>query len=162
MDRQLTPQQSEEYTKQLGRLGKLLLNRIADEMKRAKFIDAFPSLDDAEQLGEMESTFINLGNQLDTTRTPGGLENIIRHLRQLEFQIQRDRYDAEIENGLYYDIGLADYLVTVNDRYPEETVPHTNPSGYRELPDVSSVGGKSKKRTKKRGGKRAKKTRRRR
>jgi hypothetical protein len=80
MNRQLTPEQTKDYTNQLRRVGKLIHNRIADEMKRAKFIDAYPSLDDAEHFSALENIFHNLGNQLDSTRTYRGLEDIIRDL----------------------------------------------------------------------------------
>jgi hypothetical protein len=80
----------------------------------------------------------------------------------LEFELQRDIHTAETESGQYYDISLAEYLVTVNTRHPEETTPHLRPWDNGQLPDAGSVGGKNKKRTKKRSGKYAKKTRRRR
>ena len=46
----------------------------------------------------------------------------------------------------FYEIELAKHLATVNQRFPEDTLPHLRPFETKQLPDVAGpVGGKKKK-----------------
>ena len=106
----------------------------------------------------IRGTLENLGNSVDVVTHPGGLEHIIRELRDLEHTLQTMRYEAERDNDKYYDIELADYLVNESKRHPENTIPALPPWQDMQLPEVAGIGGKRKK-TRKRGRKIKKKTR---
>ena len=75
-----------------------------------------------------------------------GLENVIRELRQIEYNLLEERVTGEQSSDIdYYEIELANFLVDVNKRFPEETMPHLNVWESKQLPDAAGpVGGKRK------------------
>jgi hypothetical protein len=142
----MTPEEQTMYTTQLKRLGEIIVKRIADEIQKAKFLDVFPNLGALERLTDIENRYKSLSELLRQGTVTVVLENVIKELRQLEYELQRERMDKEQSNVIdYYEIELARYLSQVNKRFPEDTLPHLRPGEGKQLPDTAGpVGGKKK------------------
>ena len=157
MNDPMTPEQVQTYVGHLKRLGKIIHSRIYDELKRAQFIDAFPTLGDLEMLRETQETLEQLGNQLDSVRQPDSLEAIIGEFRELEYTLQTMRYEAERDNDAYYDIVLARYLVNTGKAHPENTTLPLSPWQDMQLPETAGIGIGGKRKKTRRGKRRLKK-----
>ena len=157
----MTPEEQTMYTTQLKRLGEIIVKRIADEIQKAKFLDVFPNLGALERLTDIEYIYKSRSEVLRQGTVTVDLENVIKELRQLEYELQRERMDKEQSNVIdYYEIELARYLSQVNKRFPEDTLPHLRPGEGKQLPDAAGpVGGKRKKSKKSKKTKKPKKTR---
>ena len=145
----MTPEQQEIYVIQLKRLSKIIQKRIIDELQKVRFLDIYPSLGDMETLAQLEDNFNLISEQLERTTLTFGLENIIKELRYIEFQLQRDRFQDEHGNDEYYEIELAKHLARINKAFPEDTIPHLRPWENKQLPDTAGPIGGKKKRIKK-------------
>ena len=142
----MTPEQQTMYTNQLKRLGEIIVKRIEDEIQKAKFLDVFPTMGDRERLTDLENRTKSLSELLRQRTLAVGLENVIRLLRQIEYNLLEERVTGEQSSDIdYYEIELANFLVDVNKRFPEETMPHLNVWESKQLPDAAGpVGGKRK------------------
>ena len=157
----MTPDEQIRYIAQLKRLGEIIVKRISDEIQKAKFLDVYSSYGDLERFTELENRYKSLSEQLSQRNLPLGLEMVIIELREIENELQQERFNKEQSDtpGTYYEIELAHHLVNVNNRFPEDTQPHLRPGEHKQLPDVGGpVGGKRK--TRKSMKKRKRKTRR--
>ena len=145
----MTPEQQLIYNVQLKRLGKIIQKRIEDEIQKAKFLDVYPQMDEMRRFNYLENRYKELGEQLD--RHNDGLQNVIVELRDIEIELQKNRFDKEQldTSGDYYELVLADYLSEVNNRFPEYTIPHLPPWESKQLPDAGGPVGGNKKKTKK-------------
>ena len=143
----MTPDEQTIYMAQLKRLGEIIVKRISDEIKKAKFLDVYSSYDDLERLTNIENRYKSLSEVLSQRNLPLGLEMVIIELREIENELQQERFDKEQSDtsGTYYEIELANHLVNVNKRFPEDTQPHLRPGEDNQLPDATGpVGGKRK------------------
>ena len=139
----MTQDEQSIYKAQLKRLGKIILKRISDEVQKAKFLDVYATLDDLDKFTELENRFKSLRELLDQRTIPFGLENFIKELRQIEFNLLKDRFDKEEEEEDYYEIELAKFLVNTNKQSPEYTMPRLRPGENKQLPDTAGpIGGK--------------------
>ena len=93
----MTQDEQSIYKAQLKRLGKIILKRISDEVQKAKFLDVYATLDDLDKFTELENRFKSLRELLDQRTIPFGLENFIKELRQIEFNLLKDWSDKEEE-----------------------------------------------------------------
>ena len=152
----MTPEQQTMYTNQLKRLGEIIVKRIEDEIQKAKFLDVFPTHGDLERLTNLENRYKSLSELLRQRTLAVGLENVITELRQIEYHLQGERLDREQLGEIdYYEIALANFLVDVNKRFPEETMPRLNVWEPKQLPDAAGpIGGKRKTRKSKKSKKR--------
>ena len=148
----MTPEQQTMYTNQLKRLGEIIVKRIEDEIQKAKFLDVFPTMGDMERLTNLEIRTKSLSEVLNQRNQPFGLEMVIIDLREIENELNQERFEKERSDegrtdtpGTFYEIELANFLVDVNKRFPEETMPHLNVWETKQLPDAAGpVGGKRK------------------
>lgn len=147
----MTPEQELIYNVQLKRLGKIIQKRIEDEIQKAKFLDVYPTTGEMERFNYLENTYKALGEQLDRRDLNLGLQNVIVELRDIEIELQKYRFDKEqLDTKVdYYELVLADYLSEVNNRFPEDTIPHLPPWESKQLPDAGGPVGGNKKKTKK-------------
>lgn len=146
----MTPEQQLIYNIQLKRLGKIIQKRIEDEIQKAKFLDVYPTVGEMERFNYLENTYKELGEHLDRRHITFGLQNVIVELRDIEIELQKNRFDKEqLDTGDYYELVLADYLSEVNNRFPEYTIPHLPPWESKQLPDAGGPIGGNKKKTKK-------------
>lgn len=149
----MTPEEQIRYQAQLKRLGKIIVKRISDEIQKAKFLDVYSSHGDLERFTDLENRYKSLSEVLSQRNLPLGLEMVIIELREIENELQQERFDKEQSDtpGTYYEIELAHHLVNVNERFPEDTQPHLRPGEDKQLPDAGGpVGGKRKTRKSKR------------
>ena len=158
----MTPDEQTRYMAQLKRLGEIIVKRISDEVKKAKFLDVYSSYDDLERFTDLENRYKSLGELLSQRNLPLGLEMVIIELREIENELKQEIFDKEQSDtrGTYYEIELAHHLINVNERFPEDTQPHLRPGEDKQLPYVGGpVGGKRKTRKSKKS-KKNKKTKR--
>ena len=153
----MTPEQAQTYVGHLKKLGKIIHSRIYDELKRALFIDAFPTFGDLEMISETRDDLEDLGNRMDSVSLPDPLESIIGELRELEYTLQTMRYEAERDNDAYYDIALARHLVNTGKVYPENTTLPLESWQDMQLPDTAGIGIGGKRKKTRRGKRRLKK-----
>ena len=144
----MTPEEQAMYTTQLKRLGQIIVKRISDEIQIVKFLDVYSQLDDLEKFTDLENRYKSLSEVLSQRNQPFGLEMVIMELREIENELKQERFDKEQSDtpGTFYEIELANFLVTNNKRFPEETVPHLRPGEDKQLPYMAGpIGGKKKK-----------------
>ena len=138
------------YTFHLKRLGEIIVKRISDELQKVKFLDVYSNYGDAEVLNQLEQRFTTATTLLRQRNLPFGLENVIAELRDIEINLQVDRFDKEqLDEEDYYEFALARHLSEVNKLFPEDTLPHLRPFETKQLPDVAGPVGGKKKKTKK-------------
>ena len=150
---QMTEEEKNIYRQQLQRLGMIIQKRIEGELQKSSFLDIYSSLGESERLIQLNTLNQQLGDRLINFTSSSELEDIIKTLRRVEFKLQRDRFEEEsldiFADGKktdFYEIELAKHLATVNQRFPEDTLPHLRPFEIKQLPDVAGpVGGKKKK-----------------
>lgn len=150
---QMTEDEKDIYRQQLQRLGMIIQKRIEGELQKSSFLDIYSSLGESERLTQLNTLNQQLGDRLINFTSSSELEDIIKTLRRVEFKLQRDRFEEEsldiFADGKktdFYEIELAKHLATVNQRFPEDTLPHLRPFETKQLPDVAGpVGGKKKK-----------------
>lgn len=143
----MTPDEQNRYIAQLKRLGEIIVKRISGEIQKAKFLDVYSSFDDLERLTNFENRYKYLSEVLNNETLPFRLEDVITKLRLIEHELQEDRFDKEqLDDSDYYEIELANFLVNINKRFPEDTMPHLRQNEDKQLPDAAGpVGGKRKK-----------------
>ena len=116
------------YTFHLKRLGEIIVKRISDELQKVKFLDVYPTLGDMEVLNQLEQRFSIATTLLRQRNLSFGLENVIAELRNIEINLQVDRFDKEqLDEEDYYEFALARHLSEVNKLFPEDTLPHLRP-----------------------------------
>ena len=136
------------YTFHLKRLGEIIVKRISDELQKVKFLDVYSNYGDAEVLNQLEQRFTTATTLLRQRNLPFGLENVIAELRDIEINLQVDRFDKEQLDEDYYEFALARHL-SENKLFPEDTFTHLRPFETKQLPDVAGPVGGKKKKTKK-------------
>lgn len=85
----MTPDEQTRYMAQLKRLGEIIVKRISDEIKKAKFLDVYSSYDDLERLTNNENRYKSLSEVLSQRNLPLGLEMVIIELREIENELQQ-------------------------------------------------------------------------
>ena len=146
----MTEEEQIMYTFHLKRLGEIIVKRISDELQKVKFLDVYPTHGDMEVLNQLEQRFTTATTLLRQRNLPFGLENVIAELRDIEINLQVDRFDKEqLDEGDYYEFALARHLSEVNKLFPEDTMPHLHPWQDKQLPDAAGPVGGKKKKTKK-------------
>ena len=139
--------EEQSYKDHLKRIGKNLISRIDDELKKINFFQfyypgsvLFWNIEILEETFEFTSRVLR-GNEISRTQ----LESTIKNLKYVLYGLRSKINEFEENEGLHYEIGLAKLLARRGNTRPEQITP----KDLKDLPDFGSIGGKKRKKTKK-------------
>ena len=151
--------EEQAYKDHLKRIGKNLILKIEDELKRINFIQHYYSNFAGHINTEiLEDAFVMVSPVLEqddlVNVSSVRLENTIKTLKYVLYGLRSELNTFEEKEGLHYEIGLAELLARKGNIDPEQVAPLS----LKSLPDMGSIGGKKRKPKTKKYKKKHKKT----